>query len=245
MEYSSYISKLQNECNVVYGIAESARKKGKDPRNFVEIPQAHDLADRTQKLLSFLNSRQTAEQIRELTEIHKGNRELVAIDIARIVAAETYLYGVSEKCIKCDGKGYTKQGWKELNCVPCESSGVEIFYLDTPYWKDTLKKFEEIEKFSNDTKIAISIYHGVCAGLAVLTEGILVAPLDGVVSCRILTNGNGTKCIAISFAGPIRSAGGTGQALSVLIGDILRRMFHLSKTVITPNEVASGPTNRV
>jgi len=237
MEYSSYISKLQDECNLVYEIAESARKKGKDPRNFVEIPQAHDLADRTQKLLSFLNTRQTAEQIRELTEIYDGNRELVAIDIARIVAAETYLYGVSEKCNKCGGKGYNKQGWKELDCIPCESSGVEIFYLDTPHWKDTLKKFEEIEEFSNDTKIAISIYHGVCAGLAVLTEGILVAPLDGVVSCRILTNDNGTKCIAISFAGPIRSAGGTGQALSVLIGDILRRMFHLSKTVITPNEI--------
>jgi len=30
MEYSSYISKLQDECNLVYEIAESARKKGKD-----------------------------------------------------------------------------------------------------------------------------------------------------------------------------------------------------------------------
>ena len=71
MDYSSYISKLQDECNLVYEIAESARKKGKDPRNFVEIPQAHDLADRTQKLLTFLNTRQTAEQIRELTDIHR------------------------------------------------------------------------------------------------------------------------------------------------------------------------------
>ena len=77
---------------------------------------------------------------------------------------------------------------------------------------------------------------GVCAGLAILTEGILVAPLEGVVSCRIVTNEDRSKSLAINYAGPIRSAGGTGQALSVLIGDIIRREFGLVPPQITFEE---------
>ena len=86
-------------------------------------------------------------------------------------------------------------------------------------------------------RAALCIYHGVCAGLAVLTEGILVAPLEGVVSCRIMANDDGTQCLAVNFAGPIRSAGGTGQALSVLIADMLRRDFKLGVPKLTFGEV--------
>ena len=66
-------------------------------------------------------------------------------------------------------------------------------------------------------------------GLAVLTEGILVAPLEGIVGVKIRDNDDGTKYLSIYFAGPIRSAGGTGQALSVLIGDIVRRKLGISE----------------
>ena len=52
-------------------------------------------------------------------------------------------------------------------------------------------EFDEVEDFDNPIKISISCYHGVCAGLAVLTEGILVAPLEGVVSATIIQNENG------------------------------------------------------
>ena len=237
MDYDSYLEILQKDCDIVYEIAESARKAGHDPKSFVEIPQAHDLADRTQKLLRFLRPRRTAEQIRELTVSHLGNREMVAIDVGRIVSAETYLYGISKKCSDCKGKGFTKVDWKEMECKVCNGMGVLMDYLDTPHWKDTLLEFDKVKVFDDRKKVALAIYHGVCAGLAVLTEGILVAPLEGVVTARLLPNASGTECIAITFAGPIRSAGGTGQALSVLIGDILRRMFGLSKAQITDREV--------
>ena len=105
MDYSEYITTLQNKCDEVYEIAESARAKGLDPVLSVEIPQAHDLADRTQKLLDFLHPRNTAEQIRELTSMFDGNREMVALEVGKIVAAETYLYGVGKKCKVCNGKG--------------------------------------------------------------------------------------------------------------------------------------------
>ncbi len=94
-------------------------------------------------------------------------------------------------------------------------------------WKETLKTYEAEaqESRKEHIRVATCLYHGICAGLAVLTEGILVAPLEGVVSCRILSNDDATECLAVNYAGPIRSAGGTGQALSVLIADILRRDF--------------------
>jgi DNA polymerase II large subunit len=238
MDYDSYLKNLQSECDKAYRIANEARSKGLDPVPYVEIPQAHDLADRTQKLLDFLHSRNTAEQIRELTVKLEGNRELVALEIGKIVSAETYLYGISKNCEVCNGKGYIKKGeWKTEDCFACGMKGRKYRYKEMPHYEKTLEEFAKLQEFTNKKQIEDSIYHGVCAGLAVLTEGILVAPLEGVVSARILDNSDGSNCIAISFAGPIRSAGGTGQALSVLIGDILRRMFKISLPIMTSEEV--------
>ncbi len=68
-----------------------------------------------------------------------------------------------------------------------------------------------------------SIDSGLRVGLAVLTEAVLVAPLDGIGDVRIMNNSDGSEFLSIDFCGPIRAAGGTAQALGVLIGDILRR----------------------
>lgn len=82
-----------------------------------------------------------------------------------------------------------------------------------------------------------AIDRAVRVGLAVLTEGILVAPLEGIAGCKVGRNGDGTDYLAISFAGPIRAAGGTGQALSVLIGDVVRRELGIGKYIPTESEV--------
>src|SRR2546428_11794066 len=68
-----------------------------------------------------------------------------------------------------------------------------------------------------------AVDRAVRVGLAILTEGILVAPLEGLAGVKIKRNRDGTSYVDLSYAGPIRSAGGTGQALSVLIADIVRR----------------------
>jgi DNA polymerase II large subunit len=62
----------------------------------------------------------------------------------------------------------------------------------------------------------------VRVGLAILTEGILVAPLEGIVSVKVRNSREGSYA-EVYYSGPIRSAGGTGQALSVLIADVVRR----------------------
>ncbi|OPY30881.1 MAG: DNA polymerase II large subunit [Methanomassiliicoccales archaeon PtaU1.Bin124] len=72
-----------------------------------------------------------------------------------------------------------------------------------------------------------AIDRAVRVGLSVLTEGILVAPIVGIGGVKIGTNTDGSQYVSLFFNGPIRSAGGTGQAMSVLIADMVRREFGL------------------
>jgi len=60
-------------------------------------------------------------------------------------------------------------------------------------------------------------------GLAILTEGILVAPLEGLAEVHIREGRRGGSYVELYYAGPIRAAGGTAQALSVLLADLVRR----------------------
>jgi DNA polymerase II large subunit len=74
-------------------------------------------------------------------------------------------------------------------------------------------------------------------GLAILTEGVLVAPLEGIAEVRVGRNNDGTTYVDLYFSGPIRSAGGTGQAMSVLIADVVRRDLGIDRYVATPGEI--------
>ena len=82
-----------------------------------------------------------------------------------------------------------------------------------------------------------AIERAIRLGLAVLTEGILVAPLEGIAGVSINRNADGSEYLAVYFAGPIRSAGGTGQAMSVLIADVVRREVGLGRYAPTGPEV--------
>jgi DNA polymerase II large subunit len=74
-------------------------------------------------------------------------------------------------------------------------------------------------------------------GLAILTEGILVAPLEGLAEVHIVGGRGPAPFVELSYAGPIRAAGGTAQALSVLLADIVRRDLGLGAYVADPSEV--------
>ncbi|MCX8198052.1 MAG: DNA polymerase II large subunit [Candidatus Micrarchaeota archaeon] len=67
------------------------------------------------------------------------------------------------------------------------------------------------------------IEQAVRTGVGILTEGVLVAPTEGISSFQIRQNPDGSDYLAIYFAGPIRSAGGTVAALAVVLGDVARR----------------------
>ena len=77
----------------------------------------------------------------------------------------------------------------------------------------------------------------VRAGLAILTEGILVAPLEGIADVSLEKNDDGTEYATVLYSGPIRGAGGTAQAMSVLIADIVRRDLGIGVFKATDDEV--------
>ena len=62
------------------------------------------------------------------------------------------------------------------------------------------------ERFSMETLQRITL--ALRVGLSILTEGILVAPTEGMPGIEMHKNPDGTDYIAILYAGPIRGAGG-------------------------------------
>ncbi len=95
---------------------------------------------------------------------------------------------------------------------------------------------KEVSKRPAKTR-EIALDRAVRVGLAVITEGILVAPLEGIAQTKIKTNADGSDYVDLIFAGPIRAAGGTGQAMSVLIADVVRQELGIGKYIPTPQEV--------
>ncbi len=76
------------------------------------------------------------------------------------------------------------------------------------------------------------------AALAVMTPpGTTAAPNEGIVGVKIKQNNDGTSYMAVYYAGPIRSAGGTEIAGSVVLADYLRKVAGLSPYKATEEEV--------
>jgi len=73
--------------------------------------------------------------------------------------------------------------------------------------------------------------------LAILTEGVVAAPMEGIVKVSVKENLDGSRYLAVYFAGPIRSAGGSAQALAVLTADYIRRALGLSRYLPTVEEI--------
>ena len=92
------------------------------------------------------------------------------------------------------------------------------------------------KKYKFNTKEG-ALDQAIRTGLAILTEGVLVAPLEGIAEIKIGKNKDGTDYVDLYFSGPIRSAGGTGQAMSVLIADVVRRDIGVGKFQPTDGEI--------
>ena len=94
-------------------------------------------------------------------------------------------------------------------------------------------------------EIALGKYGGIEEGAAeqavrtasaILDEGVTAAPIEGISSVRIRTNQDGSRYLAVYFAGPIRSAGGTDMALILVIADYVRHQLGLGKYKATELE---------
>ena len=95
--------------------------------------------------------------------------------------------------------------------------------------KAALKIAEEIAKGEYGTgDLKTRLDNAVRVSLAVVTEGVTVAPLQGISDVLIKNNADGSQYLSVSFAGPIRSAGGTEAALTMLIADHARKVAGLA-----------------
>jgi DNA polymerase II large subunit len=73
-----------------------------------------------------------------------------------------------------------------------------------------------------------ALNYGVRAGLAVMTDGVTVAPLEGISGVSIKQNDDNSDYVSVSYAGPMRSAGGTEAAFSLVIADVTGKKLGLS-----------------
>ena len=73
-----------------------------------------------------------------------------------------------------------------------------------------------------------ALSYGVRAGLAVMTDGVTVAPLEGISGVKIKQNDDNSDYASVSYAGPMRSAGGTEAGFSLVIADLTAKKLGLS-----------------
>jgi DNA polymerase II large subunit len=82
-----------------------------------------------------------------------------------------------------------------------------------------------------------SVDNAIRTAVALLTEGVVAAPIEGIARVTLGRNDDGTDYLKVYYAGPIRSAGGTAQALSVLVADYVRRNMGISSWKPRPEEI--------
>src|ERR671918_998691 len=107
--------------------------------------------------------------------------------------------------------------------------------------KAALKIAEEIAlgEYSVDD-LRTRLDNAVRVSLAVMTEGVTVAPLQGIADVQLKNNSNGSQYLSVSFAGPIRSAGGTEAALTMLIADHIRKVADVDKYIANSYDDETG-----
>jgi len=130
-------------------------------------------------------------------------------------------------------------------------SGVadRIIELEAEYgtlnWRVAFKIAEEIamQKFCKFKDELEAIDVGIRAGFAYVTVGVVSSPLDGVVTTEFKDRMDKRgKYISISYAGPIRNAGGTSAAVSALIADYVRKKMGYDVYDATDSEIKRAVT---
>jgi len=101
---------------------------------------------------------------------------------------------------------------------------------------ELVEDFVEGEVGDYDSK-AGKIEGAVRTAVALLTEGVVAAPIEGIDRVEILDNDDGTQFVNVYYAGPIRSAGGTAQALSVLVADYARALLGIDQYKARDEEI--------
>ncbi len=103
---------------------------------------------------------------------------------------------------------------------------------------------EEIakEKFCKFRNLLEAIDAGFRVGFAYITLGVVASPLEGYTHFKLQKTKNGEDYFIAYYSGPIRSAGTTAGAFSLLLLDYLRKIFGYAKYDPTEQEIKRAIT---
>ena len=107
-------------------------------------------------------------------------------------------------------------------------------------WRVALKIAHEIaeEKFCEFKNKKEAIEIGIRTGFAYVTLGVVSAPLEGFTSLDIKQRLDAKgEYFCLNYAGPVRAAGGTAAAVSVIIADYVRNKLGYAQYDPTQKEV--------
>ncbi|PIU89587.1 DNA polymerase II large subunit [archaeon CG06_land_8_20_14_3_00_37_11] len=121
--------------------------------------------------------------------------------IVGAVAPEILNVGVAERIRELE-KEYGSGDWRIA------------FFMAADIARNKFYEFKSLQK---------GLEVGVRIGLAYITLGVTCAPLEGFIELKLKKRLDGGDYCAVYYAGPVRSAGGTAAAVSVLIADYARK----------------------
>ncbi len=106
-------------------------------------------------------------------------------------------------------------------------------------WRVALIISEEVakEKFCKFKSKKEAIEVGIRTGFAYHTVGVVAAPLEGFVELDIKKTRDNKEYLAMKYAGPVRGAGGTAAAFSVLLADYVGKKMGYAPYDPTEEEV--------
>ncbi|MCK5176335.1 MAG: DNA polymerase II large subunit, partial [Candidatus Aenigmarchaeota archaeon] len=85
-----------------------------------------------------------------------------------------------------------------------------------------------LEKYVKFESKEAALEMGLRISVGYLTQGVVTAPLEGISEVKLKKNSDGSEYAAVYYAGPIRSAGGTASALSVVACDFIRKAMGIA-----------------
>lgn len=100
----------------------------------------------------------------------------------------------------------------------------------------SFKIAEEVakERFCKFESLLQAIDAGIRVGFSYNTLGVVASPIEGFTKLELKDTRDDKKYFAVSFSGPIRSAGTTATCVVLMLIDYLREMFGFAK--YDPNE---------
>lgn len=95
---------------------------------------------------------------------------------------------------------------------------------------------QEKEWYSEDDREK-RLEQAMRTSLVIVTEGVVVAPLDGLPAVKISKNPDGSEYVDLYYAGPIRAAGGTATVFPLILGDYAQKLLNLERFKPTEEEI--------